>query len=148
MFDIESAALPFEAVKIAMRQDKNGIVLLLSVHPNDLPGALLLAPLGTRYQAVLVELSDQDEPVIPPENMEGKKAVSRAGQLCRNEQFQDWIFEEACSVADGTDPEESAASALCDLIGIESRAELRDNEEARKIFAEISARFVTSVLER
>ena len=29
--------LQFEAVKIAMKQDKTGIILTLNIHPDDLP---------------------------------------------------------------------------------------------------------------
>ena len=44
----EKATVNFEAVKIAMRQDKNGYVLTLSVHPDDVPESLLRNWVGSR----------------------------------------------------------------------------------------------------
>ena len=52
-----------EVVKIAMAQDRNGHILKLAIHPNDLPKDLILDPLGSRYVMVLARLNDQDEVV-------------------------------------------------------------------------------------
>ena len=35
MNEIRNAAMNFEAVKVSMSQDRNGIILRLNVHPND-----------------------------------------------------------------------------------------------------------------
>ena len=46
--DIREAAIHFEAVKIAMNQDKNGWVLKLAIHPNDVPTDLTNSWIGSR----------------------------------------------------------------------------------------------------
>lgn len=37
MDNVRDAAMNFEAVKVSMSQDRNGIILRLNVHPNDCP---------------------------------------------------------------------------------------------------------------
>ena len=61
--DPSTDVLTFEAVKIAMRQDKNGHVLVLSIHPNDIPNELFSDWLGSRYYVSLVKLNDDETPV-------------------------------------------------------------------------------------
>ena len=54
--DIRQNALSFEAVKVSMNQDKNGIILRLNVHPNDCPKELHTDWVGTRYMVAMVRL--------------------------------------------------------------------------------------------
>ena len=68
MSDIRAAAINFEAVKLALRQSKDGIALTLSVHPSDMPAALWSHPIGARYMVALVRLDDTDQPVSPPDD--------------------------------------------------------------------------------
>jgi transposase len=44
--------LQFEGVKVALKQDKTGYVLNLSMHPDDVPEELLRDFVGARYQVV------------------------------------------------------------------------------------------------
>jgi hypothetical protein len=60
--DIRQNALSFEAVKVSMNQDKNGIILRLNVHPNDCPKELHTDWVGTRYMVAMVKLNDEDMP--------------------------------------------------------------------------------------
>jgi hypothetical protein len=60
--DIRQNALSFEAVKVSMNQDKNGIILRLNVHPNDCPKELHTDWVGTRYMVAMVRLNDEDMP--------------------------------------------------------------------------------------
>lgn len=59
-----SSHLHFEAIKAAYRQTKDGFAITLVVNPHDMPDALATAPLGTRYVAVLVEIGDDEKPVL------------------------------------------------------------------------------------
>lgn len=120
-----------EVVKISMAQDKNGHVLKLSIHPNDLPKDLVLDPLGTRYIAVFAKLNDQDEIETPKDKSEGERAVNIAGLLCRNNRFVHWLYDTGLSMAD---TELGAIDAVRQICGIKSRAEFRTNEEARARF--------------
>ena len=54
MNDIRDVAIHFEAVKIAMNQDKNGLILKLAIHPSDAPQDLVVAPVGSRYMIAAV----------------------------------------------------------------------------------------------
>lgn len=52
-----------EAKKHALRQTQDGIVVAFVLHPSDVPAALQLAPLGTRYMLALVEIGDDEAPI-------------------------------------------------------------------------------------
>jgi hypothetical protein len=131
-----------EVVKIAMAQDRNGHILKLSIHPNELPNDLVLDPLGTRYVMVLARLSDQDEVVPPKEKSEIEKIIDVAGLLCRNPRFQHWLFDSGDSV---TDDEQGAIQAVREMCGIDSRSEFRNNANARECFLAIKADFESAV---
>ena len=127
-----------EVVKIAMAQDKNGHILKLSIHPNDLPKDLVLDPLGSRYVMVLAKLNDQDEVETPKDKSEGDKAVDIAGLLCRNPRFIHWLYDGGFSLADTQD---GAINAVREISGIQSRTEFRTNEDAREKFMELKKEF-------
>ena len=131
-----------EVVKIAMAQDKNGHILKLSIHPNDLPKDLVLDPLGSRYMMVLARLNDQDEVVQPKEKSDGDKAVDVAGLLCRNPRFVSWMFDHGYSSARD---QQGAIDGVRSICGIKSRAEFRTNEEARERFFKLKAEFEVSL---
>lgn len=130
-----------EVVKIAMAQDKNGHVLKLSIHPNDLPKDLVLDPLGSRYVMVLAKLNDQDEIETPKDKSEGERAVDIAGLLCRNNRFVHWLYDSGLSMADTQD---GAIAAVRQICGIQSRSEFRTNEEARARFLDLKSEFETA----
>ena len=134
----EKNTVQCEVVKIAMAQDKNGHILKLSIHPNDLPKDLVLDPLGSRYVMVLARLNDQDEVVQPKEKSEGEKAVDIAGLLCRNERFIGWLVDTGYSAAR---TQAGAVEAIRMLCGIKSRAELATDSEARARFMELKSEF-------
>ena len=55
-----------ECKKHAYRQTQDGLVISFVVHPNDITPELASAPLGTRYAAVLLELTDDEMVRTPP----------------------------------------------------------------------------------
>lgn len=132
---IKDIAMHFEAVKVSMSQDKNGIILRLNVHPNDCPKELHTDWVGTRYVVAMVRLQDDDTP-----DDRGFVAVQRlvasAGLLCRNEDFFAFLVE--CGMAmptvDAAEMESQSADAIRTMCGIKSRSEFRDNEAARVKF--------------
>jgi hypothetical protein len=132
----------FECVKIGMAQDRNGHILKLSIHPNDLPKDLVLDLLGSRYVAVLARLNDQDEVVPPKEKSDGEKAIDIAGLLCRNPRFISWMFDYGY----GHERTESGAiEGIKDHCGIESRRDFRTNDEARRRFLALRDLFEAAV---
>ena len=55
-------ALQFEARKIALKQDRTGYVLTLSLHPDEIPEELLRDFVGARYACALVRIQDDESP--------------------------------------------------------------------------------------
>jgi hypothetical protein len=112
-------ALQFEARKVALKQDRTGYILTLSLHPDEIPEDLLRDFVGTRYGCALVRIND-DESAHPHKNR-----VQQAGMLCKTESFQLFL---------GMTNEDEAAVELCRRCGIESRTELHGNKVAQIIY--------------
>lgn len=126
--------LQFEAVKIAMKQDKEGYVLTLRVHPDEVPDALFRDFVGARYQTVMVRLGENDKP-MDREDVLSRDLIRLAGIICRESSFADWLFIQDLI------PEPSAQNAVEWLraeLDIQSRSELKDNPKARSRFIQIN----------
>jgi hypothetical protein len=65
-------AVHCEAKKVAYRQTKDGLVVSFVIHPNDMPDALAVAPLGQRYMLAMAAIGDDEKPVdgIPADVLE------------------------------------------------------------------------------
>ena len=120
--------LQFEARKIALKQDKTGFTLALSIHPDELPDALIRDFVGSRYICVMVRLQDDESPT------KYDTRVTRAGILCRDVSFQ--RFMQDVYLAEDME-EEAAAKQLCKQCGIGSRTELNGNHLAQSLFDEL-----------
>jgi hypothetical protein len=124
--------LQFEAVKIAMKQDKTGIILTLNIHPDELPTDLMRDFVGARYQVVMVRLNDENRPMSRDQEY-SRDPVRTAGILCRDKQFAQYLF----------DKEEIFEKKEADVIDwlkveldIESRTELKEDlQKAKKFWA-------------
>ncbi len=139
MADIRDAAVSFEAKKVSMKQDKNGYILTLSIHPVDVPDEVLRAWVGARYTVAMVQLDDQEQPIMSDAQKEGPHAVQLAGILCRDPEFMKFLGMETGSPIFG---HEECRATLCSILGIESRAELKTDEDARIRFLEIRDGFI------
>lgn len=118
-------ALQFESRKVALKQDRTGFVLTLSIHPDEIPVELLRDFVGARYACALVRIQDDESPT------EYNNRVQKAGMLCRDRSFQVFLYE--MKVTNKKD-EDSAANAVCDYCQISSRSELNGNREAQMRF--------------
>lgn len=136
--DIRSKALDFEGVKVYLKQNKDGVVIHFAIHPDDAPKDLITAPIGSRYQVAVVRIDDDGTPATPVHKEKANRIIQAAGMLCRNPKFWKWLSDQ---VAMDINDEEEAVTHLHAILGIDSRAELRDNEEAAKQFVEISKDF-------
>ena len=123
-------ALQFEARKVALKQDRTGYVLTLSLHPDEIPVELLRDFVGARYACALVRIQDDESPTAY------SNRVQTAGMLCRAVEFQEFL---------DTADENSAAAELCKRCGITSRSELNGNEEAQMRFDAIVLEYKTGV---
>jgi hypothetical protein len=124
----EIKTLNFEAVKVALKQDKTGYVLTLCVHPDDIPNELLRDFVGSHYQVVMVRLNDENQPLNRDGEFEGDRAIRLAGVLCREKEFWEYLNYEG-QIFEAN--EESATEWLRDYLGVNSRSELKTNQEAR-----------------
>jgi hypothetical protein len=121
-------ALQFEGVKIALKQDRTGYVLTLTIHPDEIPDELLRDFVGTRYGVAMARI-ESDETARVYDNR-----VKTAGKLCRSKEFQDWV---GVQLGLNIVTEETAINYLYDRCGIASRTELNGNTEAQKKFDEM-----------
>ena len=92
MGDLRDAAQSIECSLMILRKDKDGWVFGFRVHPDEAPRSLLDASLGTRCRIVFFEIADDESFVVPEEVRKGKIAVSTAGEMCRQDSFQDWML--------------------------------------------------------
>ena len=142
------AAQSFESSLMILRKDKNGWVIGFSVHPSEIPEALLSAPLGTRFQQVLFQIGDDEQPVVPKRERENP-SVAKAGELCRNSEFQDFILGETKDPFDDEARlEKKSAEALCDSLGIQSRREIVSGSDIEDGFRDILKAFSTYQMDK
>jgi hypothetical protein len=128
-------ALQFEAVKVAMKQDRTGFVLTLSIHPDEIPEELVRDFVGARYGVAMVRITD-DESATRYNNR-----VKSAGILCRSRDFQFWLKEKGLlKIMD----EDEAVAALYKLCEISSRTELNGNPDAKSRFDNMVAEYEQS----
>jgi hypothetical protein len=121
-------ALQFEAVKIALKQDRNGFVLTLNIHPDEIPEEIMRDYVGSRYAVALVRI-ESDETATPIDNR-----VKKAGMLCRSKDFQQWV----CSTQGLNEVSEPVATKfLYERCEIASRTELNGNAKAKQLFDEM-----------
>jgi hypothetical protein len=140
--EIADLSSKFEAVKIAMTQDKNGHILKLSVHPNDTPEDVMRDPVGTRYLIVAVRIGDEGEAVASPTLRDGLMAVNLAGALARDSRFQNWCVQQELS---DVISEAAAADAIRTHCKITSRSNLKTDVAARRRFLALRDEFANDL---
>jgi len=128
MSEVRDNAMNFEAVKVSMSQNKEGVILRLSVHPNDCPSDLHTDWVGSRYMVAMVKLNDQDEIETRQNEQAIQRLIASCGLLCRELDFQSFL---------GVDSEDKAVDSIREKCGISSRSEFRDNILARESFIRI-----------
>jgi hypothetical protein len=126
----------FEAVKMAMKQDRTGYVLTLSVHPDEVPEEIMRDFVGARYQVVMVRLGEGTVPLnreqdLPP------NVVQAAAMLCKDPLFHEFLVTMSLT----SHGEVAATEWLREELGIASRSELKGNHEATRKFQYIQQEF-------
>jgi hypothetical protein len=121
-------ALQFEAVKIALKQDKTGFVLTLNIHPDEIPNELMRDFVGARYGVAMVRIQDNESAT------QYDNRVKRSGILGRSKRFHLWLRKENGLTIDG---EDDAVEAIHRICGIQSRTELNGNKQAQDKFDEL-----------
>lgn len=127
----------FEAVKVAMKQDRTGYILTLSIHPDEVPEILMRDFVGARYAVVMVRINGQEQP-MNREQENPRDLVRLAGVLCRDKMFQKFLVETGQILED---TEDEAVEWLRSECQIGSRSDLKTNQEAAKQFNFIHQEF-------
>tara|TARA_R110000868_G_scaffold86190_1_gene241770 strand:- start:679 stop:1119 length:441 start_codon:yes stop_codon:yes gene_type:complete len=125
---ITMKTLQFEGVKVALKQDKTGYVLTLSMHPDDIPEDLLRDFVGARYQVVMVRLDTNEAPIDRQEEFAGDRALRIAGMLCRDPKFWEFLYSRSDI---STKDYETATQWLRFYLDLESRSQLKTNAVAQ-----------------
>ena len=130
-------ALQFECTKVALKQDRSGFVLTISIHPDEIPEELIRDFVGSRYGIAMVRIQD-DETAQPVHNRVKKSAI-----LCRFKGFQEWLDEigHRGISALGASAEEKAIEHIYEVCGISSRTELNGNQHAKDKFDEMEREY-------
>jgi hypothetical protein len=127
----------FEGVKVALKQDKTGFVLTLSIHPDDLPEEILRDFVGARYQVVMVRLNNEERPMNREQEYSGD-GVRTAGMLCRDPQFQKFLYDGGhIFIAN----EEEATIWIKEYLDIQSRSEIKESQRAQEMLRGVQQEF-------
>lgn len=106
---------------------------------------------GKRFMAVLVQIGDDEQPVIPDignptSGNKGKSHIQReplgdlcwrAVQWCKEPEFWEFLTKAICVDGGGVFDESDAKYAVQVMCGIESRKELDTNPEAARKFNQL-----------
>jgi hypothetical protein len=122
-------AIQFEGVKVALKQDKTGYVLALSIHPDDVPMDLLRDFVGARYGVAMVRIDGNEQPMNREEH-DGDKSIRMAGLLCRDPDFWRYLYSDTQIMQEN---EKEATQWLRDYLNVQSRSELKTNLAAREL---------------
>lgn len=127
--------LQFEAVKVALKQDKTGYVLTLCLHPDEIPEDLLRDFVGSRYGVVMVRINEHEEPLDREEEFGGAKAVRLAGILCKEPDFWEFLYDDLQIMEKN---EKEASEWLRNYLNVTSRSEIKTNLEAQQLLDKIN----------
>jgi|SRR5215472_9041286 len=147
----------FEALKYALRQARDGLVVSFVIHPSDIPDALLLAPIGTRWVLAAVEIADDEQPKQPeiihepaPINRSdaARKAYDQADPmaqartrsvlLAKDRQFQQWALNRGSDAMTEAAAAQFIRKSCCDGL---SRAEIATDHVSYGAFLALEADF-------
>jgi hypothetical protein len=130
--------LQFEGVKVAIKQDKTGYVLTLSIHPDDIPEELLRDFVGARYGVAMVRIDANEQPMNRPAEFEGDKMIRIAGMFCKDTQFWKYLYEDTQIFEES---EKEATEWMRNYLGIQSRSELKTDANAQKLMKKLVEEF-------
>lgn len=129
-----------EVKKDGLTQLQDGCwVLKLKVHPEEMPTSLMTLPMGTRFMAALVEIGDDEEPVVRPK--EKRSHTQQAAICCNDPVFQRYLLEKHADFGTEEMTSEDAASYVRTVCGVTSRSELDKDERAAMAWESLWSKF-------
>jgi len=153
-------AISLEAKKDALSQRQSGDwKVSFTVQGIDMDQRLTAAPMGTRYAMVLVEIDDNELPVQQKEasatprpatspitptdgarhNWRDLQPAAQAGIRCEEPNFRAFLREEKGYAM--VDSPRSAATAVREICGVNSRVELGTDHRKRVIWHQLDTEF-------
>lgn len=140
--------LVLEVKKDALKQLQSGEwTLALKVNAEDMQKAvpLMKAPMGTRYKCVLVELNEDETPVVQKKPKERQKfdtlpLSQQAALLCQTPGFWKFLtkFYHVNFLGNSFDNDIIAADFIRNHCGVKSRATLDTNREPAAKFLKLN----------
>ena len=130
--------IQFEGVKVALKQDKTGYVLAVSIHPDDIPMDLIKDYVGARYQVVMVRMDGNEQPMNREDEFGADRSIRIAGLLCREPMFWRYLYNDTQIMQE---TEKEATDWLRDYLNVQSRSELKTNEQARVLLDQVHKEF-------
>ena len=127
----------FEAKKISMKQTKDGYVLNLAIHPDEVPNEVIRDFVGARYMVVMVRMDDEEKP-LNREEYAGSQLVKLAGMLCRDKDFWDFLQEEGQLYERS---EKECIEWMQNYLVVGSRAEIKTNLASQRALKDIYTEF-------
>lgn len=134
-------AIPLEIKKDAMRQTQSGDwKITFTVQAADMDQRLTGAAMGTRFQAALVEIGDDEQPKEPKGKLDWREVppAAQAGIRCSDARFRDYL---AVEYGAETNTPEEAAKALRDICKVNSRTEFSTNPKARVLWHQLDSAY-------
>ena len=113
-------------------------MLTLAIHPDEMPEDLFRDFVGARYVVVMVRLDENEQPMNRANEFPGDHAVKMAGILCRDPDFWEWLHAKEWLFEKN---EKACTEWLISYLGIESRKELKTDQEARELFVKLKNSF-------
>lgn len=126
----------FEALRMGFKQDKEGYILTLRLHPSDVDQETILDQAGQRYYITMARVDEDEQEVDHKVKTQGEKLVQICGIVCNDKDFQAWLVKHGHAL-EAT--EKDAAEAVRSIMNVGSRSELKTNVEAQKIFKALLA---------
>lgn len=134
-------AIPLEVKKDGLQQRQSGDwVLRLVVQAADMDPRLIKASMGTRFQAALVEVGEDEQPVERKGRLDWREVqpAAQAGIRCAEPRFRDYL---AVEHGFNTNTPEEAAIVVRQLCNVLSRSELSTNHKARTLWHQIDSAY-------
>ena len=129
----------FEANKVALKQDKTGFVLTLSIHPDEIPEEIIRDFVGARYQVVMVRINGEERPMNRDQEY-AHDGTRTAVLLCKDPSFHKFLQEGGHIFVAA---EEDSTEWLKEYLGVQSRSEIKDNANALEKMRSLYKEFIT-----
>lgn len=133
-------AIPIEMKKDAMRQTQSGDwKITFTVQAADMDQRLTGAAMGTRFQAALVEVGDDEQPKERGRlDWREVQPAAQAGIRCNEPRFWQFLCDKQGLQTDSKDDAEENVRRMC---GVKSRSEFATNHKARVLWNQLDAAY-------